>query len=80
MNKIVHKLSLAGDKFMLEMHLKQCGFTYSPCRPFTKNTERIHKLRETGATKYIYKNDLDKTCFQHDNTYEDFKDLARRAA
>ena len=39
MNEIVNKLSLAGNKFMLEMHLKQLGFTYSACGPFTKNKE-----------------------------------------
>ena len=37
MNEIVNRFLLAGDKFMLEMHLKQPGFTYSACRPFTKN-------------------------------------------
>ena len=40
-NEIVHKFLLAGDKFMPEMHLKQPGFTYSACGPFTKNKERI---------------------------------------
>ena len=65
---------------MPEMHLKQSGFTYSVCGPFTKNKERIKKFKETGDTKYIYKNELDKTCFQHDMAYGNFKDLARRAA
>ena len=37
MNKIVNKFLLAGDTFMLEMHLKQPGFTYSAFGPFTKN-------------------------------------------
>ena len=37
MNEIVNKFLLAGDKFMPEMHLKQPGFTYSACGPFTKN-------------------------------------------
>ena len=41
MNEIVNKFLLAGDKFMPEMHLKQPGFTYSACGPFTKNKERI---------------------------------------
>ena len=27
MNEIVNKFSLAGDKFMPEMHLRQPGFT-----------------------------------------------------
>ena len=78
MNEIVNKFLLAGDKFMPEMHLKQPGFTYSACEPFTKNKERIQKFKETGNTSYIYKNELDKACFQHDMAYGDFKDLARR--
>ena len=65
---------------MPEMHLKQPGFTYSACGPFTKNKERIQKFKETGDTSYIYKNELDKACFQHDMAYGDFKDLARRTA
>ena len=80
MNEIVNKFLLAGDKFMLEMHLKQPGFTYSACGPFTKNKERIQKFKETGDTSYIYKNELDKACFQHDMAYGDFKDLKRRTA
>ena len=78
MNEIVNKFLLAGDKFMPEMHLKQPGFTYSACGPFTKNKERIQKFKETGDTKYIYRNELDKACFQHDMAYGDFKDLNRR--
>ena len=78
MNEIVNKFLLAGDKFMPEMHLKQPGFTYSACGPFTKNKERIQKFKETGDTKYIYKNKLDIACFQHDMAYGDCKDLARR--
>ena len=80
MNEIVNKFSLAGDKFMPEMHLKPPGFTYSACGPFTKNKERIQKFKETGDTSYIYKNELDKACFQHDMAYGDFKDLERRTA
>ena len=60
------------------MHLKQPGFTYSACGLFTKNKERIQKFKETGDTSYIYKNELDKACFQHDMAYRDFKDLAKR--
>ena len=55
------------------MYLKQPRFTYSACGPFTENKERIQKFKETGKTKYIYRNDLDKACFQHDIAYEDFK-------
>ena len=78
MNEIANKFLLAGDKFMPEMHLRQPGFTYSACGPFTKNKERIQKFKETGDTKYIYRNELDKACFQHDMAYGDFKDLNRR--
>ena len=65
---------------MPEMHLKQPQFTYSACGPFTKNKERIQKSKETGDTKYIYRNELDKACFQHDMAYGGFKDLAKRTA
>ena len=65
---------------MPEMHLRQPGFTYSACGPFTKNKERIQKFKETGDTSYIYKNELDKACFQHDMAYGDFKDLKKRKA
>ena len=78
MNEIVKKFLLAGDKFISEMHLKQPGFSYSACGPFTKNKERIQKIKETGDNSYIYKNELDKACFQRDMAYGDFKDLKRR--
>ena len=80
MNEIVNKFLLAGDKFMPEMHLRQQGFTYNACGPFTKNKERMQKFKETGDTSYIYKNELDQACFQHDMAYGDFKDLKRRTA
>ena len=78
MNEIVNKFSLTGDKFMLEMYLKQPGFTYSACGPFTKNKEQIQKFKEIGDTNCIYKNERDKACFQHDLAYGEFKDLKRR--
>ena len=56
MNEIVNKFLLADNKFMPEMHLQQPGFTYTACGPFTKNKERIQKSKETGDTKYIYRN------------------------
>ena len=40
----------------------------------------MQKFKQTGDTKYIYKNESDKACFQHDNAYGDYKDLAKRAA
>ena len=80
MNEIVNKFLLAGDKFMPKMHLRQPGFTYSPCGPFTKNKERIQKFKETGDSRYIYQNELDKAYFQYDMAYGDFKDLTSRIA
>ena len=78
MNQIVNKFLLAGDKFMPEMHLRQTGFTYSVCGPFTRNKQRIQKFMQTGDTNYIYKNELDKACFQHDMAYGKYKGLERR--
>ena len=71
MNAIVNNFLLPGDKFMPEMHLRQLGFTYSACDPFTKNKGRIKKIKETEDSRYIYQNELDKACFQHDMAYED---------
>ena len=62
------------------MHLRQPGLTYVACGPFTKNKERIQTFKETGDSRYIYQNELDKACFQHDMAYGDFKDLTRRTA
>ena len=58
---------------MHEMHLKQPGFTYSACEPFTKNKERIQKCKETGDTSYIYKNELDKSCFAKNSKYDGYE-------
>ena len=78
MNETVNNFILASDKFMHEMHLKQPGFTYSACGPFTKNKERIEKFMQTGNTDFIYRNELDKACFQHDMAYDKSKDVAKR--
>ena len=80
MSEIVNEFLLAGDKLMPGMHLRQPGFTYSACRPFAKNKERIQKFEETGYSRYNYQNELDKACFQYDMVCEDFKDLSRRSA
>ena len=77
MNETVNKFLLPGDRFMSEIHLKQPGFTYSACDLFTKNKERIEKFMQTGNTDFIYKNVLDKACFQHDIAYGKSKDLAK---
>ena len=48
MNEIVNRFFLAGDKFMPELHLRQPGFTYSACGPFTKHRDRIRKIQRNG--------------------------------
>ena len=78
MNKVINKFLLAGDKFMPEMRLRQPRFVYSACGPFTKHKERIKEFKRTGDTRYIYRNELDKACFQHDSAYADHKDLINR--
>ena len=78
MNNVINKFLLAGDKFMPEMHLRQPQFVYSACGPFTRDKERIKEFKSTGDTRYIYRNELDKACFQHDSAYADHKDLINR--
>ena len=80
MNEIVNKFLLVVDNFMPEIHLKQPGFTYSAYGPFTKSKQRTQKFKKTGDSRYIYKNELNKVCFQHDMAYGDSKDLAKRTA
>ena len=58
MNEVINTFLLAGDKFMPQMHLRQPGFTYSACEPFTKKKERIDKFIQTGNTDFIYRNEL----------------------
>ena len=78
MNNVINKFLLAGDKFMPEMHLKQPQFVYSACGTFTRHKERIKEFKQTDDTRYIYRNELDKACFQHDSAYHDHKDLINR--
>ena len=67
MNEIISKFLLEGNKFMPEMHLRQPGVTYSVCGPFTrKKRKEEKKLKKTGDSRYIYRNELDKAYFQHD--------------
>ena len=63
---------------MPENHLRKPGFTYSSCGPSTKNKARIQKFVQTENTNYIYKNDLDKVCFEHDVAYGKNKDLNKK--
>ena len=79
MNEIVNKFLLINDKFMPELHLQQPGFTYSVCGPFTRNKERIEKFMQAGNTDFIYRNELDKACFQHDMAYGKSIGLTKKA-
>ena len=63
---------------MQGMHLRQRGFMNSACQPFTKNKKRMKTNKETGNLRYIYQNELDKACFQHNMVYGDFMHLNRR--
>ena len=65
---------------MLEMFLRQPGFRYCVCGPFTKNRNRIHKLKERGVLQYIYETEIGKACFQQDMEYGNFKDLPKKTA
>ena len=55
MNDIVNKFLLTGDNFIPEMYLKQQGFTHSTCQPFTKNKEKIKKLKKNKKKNRRYK-------------------------
>ena len=78
MNNVINKFLLAGDKFMPEMYLRQPQFVYGACGPFTRHKERIKEFKCTGDTRYAYRNELDKACFQHDSAYANHKDLINR--
>ena len=69
MNKTVNKYLLTGDKFMLEMHLKQPGFIYSACGPFTKKKKEL---------KSLCRQEIQINHFQHDMAYGKYKDLTKR--
>ena len=51
MNAVINRFLLAADKFMPEMHLRQTGFMYSACGPFTKSKARIKKIEKKGRFK-----------------------------
>ena len=63
MNEIVNKFLLAGDKFMHEMHLRQPGFIYIACGPFTKKKKESKNLKEQGIHYIFIQKELDKACF-----------------
>ena len=78
MNNIINKFLLAGDKFMLEIHLSQPQFVYYACSPFTRHKERIKEFKRTGNTRLLYRDELHKACFKHDAAYAKYKDVKNR--
>ena len=70
---------MVGDNFMPELHLwdPKVG-KYFACGPFTKHEQRINQFMKDGILSGIYKNELDKACFQHDAAYNTYKDLKNR--
>ena len=78
MNKIINKFLLTRDKCMSELLVKQQGFTYIACGPFTKYPKRIQKFRKTGNLKHLYGNELAKAYVAHNAAYSDSKYLAKR--
>ena len=68
---IISRCSICNNK-------KSTFISQGPGGPFTRHKERIKKFKQTGDTCYIYRNELDKACFQHDSAYADNKDLINR--
>ena len=63
LNETVNKFLLAGDKFMPEMHLKQPGFTYSACGPFTKKKKEFRNLKKQEIQTIFTKMNLIRLVF-----------------
>ena len=78
--KPLTKVLLAEDTLMPKLNLRQPGFTYNACGPFTKHRERIQIFKVTGNLRHIYKYELDKVCFVHDAAYSDSKILAEKCS
>ena len=76
---IINRLLLIRDKFMPEMHLwDPKAKNYSACGPFIRHQQRINDFTQDGRLSHIAKNRLDAACFQHDSTYNKYKDSLNR--
>ena len=53
-------------------------FAFRACDRFNKNKERILKFKETGNSRYLYQEELDKACLQHNTAYVNSKNLPKR--
>ena len=56
--EVVNKFLLAGNKFMPKMHLRQPGFTYRACGPFTFEQDMAYgdfnySARRTASDKIL---------------------------
>ena len=78
MNEIANRFLLVGDKFMREMYLNSLVLLTVIVGHLPKTKKEMKSLCRTGNTDFIYKNELDKACFQHDMAYGKSKDLAKR--
>ena len=77
-NDIINKFLLVDDKFIPELDLIDLIVKkYSACGQFTKHTERIQNFMQDDRLNHIYKNELDKACFQHDMAYNKYKYLEK---
>ena len=45
-----------------------------------KTQKEYQKFKESGNSRYIYQNELDKAGFQHDMTYGYLRNVAKRTA
>ena len=53
------------------------GFLIVPVVYLQKKEKRIKKFVQTENTDFIYRNELDKACFQYDMAYGKRKDLKK---
>ena len=78
----LHKISKIEDYFIAET--KETELMSKKLSKYISFFDYFDKylivLSVTGDSRYIYKNELDKACFQHDMTYGDFKALKKRTA
>ena len=78
-NDIINKFLFVGNKFIPELQPWNSKVKkYSACGPFIKHDQGINKFLNTGLLLEIYKNELDKACFQHDMARNKYKNLKRR--
>ena len=78
MNEIVNKFVLLGDKFMPEMHLRQPDLYIVLADHLLEINKEFKNLCKPEILNYIYKNELDKACFQYDMAYGKYKDLEKK--